>query len=68
MDNNNNQNQRTLGVFPLMMFAVGVTLASGVFSLSGDFAASGASTAGTLLGWLVCGIGMFGLCMAFFKL
>ena len=48
MDNNNN-NQRTLGVFPLMMFAVGVTLASGVFSLSGDFAASGASTAGTLL-------------------
>ena len=67
MDNNNN-NQRTLGVFPLMMFAVGVTLASGVFSLSGDFAASGASTAGTLLGWLVCGIGMFGLCMAFFKL
>ena len=26
MDNNNN-NQRTLGVFPLMMFAVGVTLA-----------------------------------------
>ena len=64
----NNKNERTLGVFPLMMFAVGVTLASGVFSLSGDFAASGASNLATLLGWLVCGIGMFGLCMTFFKL
>ena len=63
-----NKNEKTLGVFPLMMFAVGVTLASGVFSLSGDFAASGASNKATLLGWLVCGIGMFGLCMAFFKL
>ena len=65
---NNNQNERTLGVFPLMMFAVGVTLASGVFSLSGDFAASGASNLATLIGWAICGIGMFGLCMSFFKL
>ncbi len=62
------KNERNLGVLPLMFFAMGVTLASGVFSLSGDFAASGASNAATLLGWVVCGVGMFGLCMAFFKL
>lgn len=60
--------ERTLGVFPLAMFAVGLTLASGVFSLSGDFAKSGAHTLATLIGWAICGIGMFALTMAFFKL
>lgn len=60
--------ERTLGVFPLAMFAVGLTLASGVFSLSGDFAAGGAYTLATLIGWLICGIGMFALTMSFFKL
>ncbi len=62
------QNERNLGVFPLVMFAVGTTLASGVFSLSGDFAAGGAYTLATLIGWAICGIGMFGLTMCFFKL
>lgn len=65
MDNNKD---RTLGVFPLVMFAVGTTLASGVFSLSGDFAANGAHTLATLIGWLICGVGMFALTMCFFKL
>lgn len=60
--------ERTLGVFPLAMFAVGLTLASGVFSLSGDFAKSGAHTLATLIGWAICGVGMFALTMAFFKL
>lgn len=60
--------ERNLGVFPLAMFAVGLTLASGVFSLSGDFAKSGAHTLATLIGWAVCGVGMFALTMAFFKL
>lgn len=60
--------ERNLGVFPLAMFAVGLTLASGVFSLSGDFAKSGAHTLATLIGWAICGVGMFGLTMAFFKL
>lgn len=50
------------------MFAVGLTLASGVFSLSGDFAKSGAHTLATLIGWAICGVGMFALTMAFFKL
>lgn len=60
--------ERNLGIFPLAMFAVGLTLASGVFSLSGDFAKSGAHTLATLIGWAICGVGMFALTMAFFKL
>ena len=60
--------ERNLGVFPLAMFAVGLTLASGVFSLSGDFAKSGAHTLATLIGWAICGVGMFALTMSFFKL
>lgn len=60
--------ERNLGVFPLAMFAVGLTLASGVFSLSGDFAKSGAHTLATLIGWAICGVGMFALTMPFFKL
>ncbi len=64
----NQDNNKPLGVFTLAMFAVGTTLASGVFSLSGDFAAGGAYTLATLIGWAICGIGMFGLTMCFFKL
>ena len=61
-------NEQGLGVAKLALFSVGLTLASGVFSLSGDFAAGGAHTLAVLLGWLVCGIGMLGLTMCFFKL
>lgn len=63
-----NQSQRTLGVVPLTFFAIGTTLASGVFSLSGDFAASGAYTLAVLIGWVICGVGMLGLTMCFFNL
>lgn len=65
--NNNNQEQGA-GVFRLAMFAIGTTLASGVFSLSGDFAAGGAHTLAVLIGWAICGVGMMGLTMCFFKL
>lgn len=60
--------EKTLGILPLAMFAIGTTLASGVYTLSGDFAASGAYTLATLIGWAICGVGMFGLTMCFFKL
>jgi len=65
MDKNHEKN---LGVMQLSFFAIGTTLASGVFSLSGDFAAGGAYTLATLIGWLICGVGMLGLTMCFFKL
>lgn len=64
----NQDNQQGLGTFKLSMFAIGTTLASGVFSLSGDFAAGGAYTLAVLIGWAICGIGMLGLTMCFFKL
>lgn len=63
-----NKNEQGLGVGKLSLFAIGTTLASGVFSLSGDFAAGGAHTLATLIGWLICGVGMMGLTMCFFKL
>lgn len=68
MDNNSLDQTRNLGTIKLTMFAIGTTLASGVFSLSGDFAAGGAHTLAVLIGWLICGIGMLGLCMCFFRL
>ena len=40
----NKSNNQGLGVAKLALFAIGLTLASGVFSLSGDFAAGGAHT------------------------
>ena len=46
--------EKTLGILPLAMFAIGTTLASGVYTLSGDFAASGAYTLATLIGWAIC--------------
>lgn len=63
-----NKNEQGLGVGKLSLFAIGTTLASGVFSLSGDFAAGGAHTLATLIGWLICGVGMMGLTLCFFKL
>lgn len=68
MNDNSSDQTRNLGTIKLTMFAIGTTLASGVFSLSGDFAAGGAHTLAVLIGWLICGIGMLGLCMCFFRL
>ncbi len=63
----NNQNEG-LGLGKITLFAVGATLASGVFSLSGDFAAAGSHTLSVLIGWLICGIGMLTLTLCFFRL
>lgn len=63
-----NENNKSLSAGKLALFAIGTTLASGVFSLSGDFAAAGAHTMAVLIGWVICGVGMLGLTMCFFKL
>lgn len=57
-----------LGVIRLTAFAIGTTLASGVFSISGDMAANGANTGAVMTGWLICGIGMLALMMCFYGL
>lgn len=63
-----NNNEKSLGIFPLVMFSVGCCLASGVFALSGDFASAGAYTLATLIGWLIAGVGMLSLMMSYFRL
>lgn len=63
-----NKQERDLGVVKLTMFVVGLTLASGVFSMAGDFAAVGASTGAMLIGWVICGIGMLSLALVYHRL
>lgn len=57
-----------LGLFKLTCFAVGTTLASGVFSMFSDMAAKGAGTLAVLIGWTITGIGMYALAMCFNRL
>ncbi|MCQ4635616.1 basic amino acid/polyamine antiporter [Anaerovorax odorimutans] len=57
-----------LSCFKLTGIAVGSTIASGAFSLSGDMAAAGAGTAAVLTGWLLCGLGMLALVICFYHL
>lgn len=70
MNSNNNdvKGHGDLGVIRLTAFAIGTTLASGIFSISGDMAANGANTGAVLTGWLICGIGMIALMMCFYGL
>lgn len=70
MSTNNNElkSHGDLGIIRLTAFSIGATLASGVFSISGDMAANGANTAAVLTGWLICGIGMIALMMCFYGL
>lgn len=60
-----NNKEEGLGLGKITMFAVGATLASGVFSLSGDFAASGAYPLAVLIGWGISGLGMLMLTLCF---
>lgn len=60
--------EKKLGLFPLVFFAIGCMLASGVFTLSGDFAAAGAYTLATIIGWGITFIGMIALTMCYYRL
>ena len=62
-----NSNQG-LGLFKLTCFAIGTTLASGVFSMSSDMAAGGAGTYAVLIGWAIAGAGMYAMAMCFNRL
>ena len=57
-----------LGLFKLTCFAMGTTLASGVFSMFSDMARNGSGTLAVLIGWMIAGIGMYGLAMCFNRL
>ena len=62
------ENHQGLGLFKLTCFAIGTTLASGVFSMFSDMARNGAGTLAVLIGWIITGIGMFCLAMCFTRL
>lgn len=52
--------EEKLSLSMLIAIIVGSTIGGGIFSLAGDMARN-ANTGAVLLGWLICGVGMFGL-------
>ena len=64
----NDSNTNSLSFTKLTAMIIGSTIGGGIFTTAGDMAASGAHTGSVLIGWAICGIGMFGLMMCFFGL
>jgi len=60
--------ENKLGFGGLTALIIGSTIGAGIFTTAGDMAANGAHTASVLIGWTICGIGMYSLMMAFFGL
>jgi len=60
--------ENKLGFSGLTAMIIGSTIGAGIFTTAGDMAANGAHTASVLIGWGICGIGMYSLMMAFFGL
>ena len=52
----------------LIAAVITAVIGGGVFTMAGDMAAAGANTGAVLIGWLVCGIGVFCLMMCFYAL
>lgn len=69
MDNNMQQGtDKGLGFTKLVAVIIGSTLGSGIFTVSGDMAASGAHTGAILIGWAIAGVGMLSLMMCYYGL
>lgn len=60
--------EKKLGFGGLTAMIIGSTIGAGIFTTAGDMAANGAHTASVLIGWGICGVGMYSLMMAFFGL
>ena len=60
--------EKQLSFTRLTAMIIGSTIGAGIFTTTGDMAASGAHTGSILIGWAICGIGMLGLMMCFFGL
>lgn len=52
----------------LIAAVITAVIGGGVFTMAGDMAAAGANTGAVLIGWVVCGIGVFSLMMCFYAL
>ena len=66
-------NKQGVGVIMMAAFAIGGTLASGVFYLPGNMAYAGGIEGGVfglgmLIGWIVCGLGIFALVLAYYAM
>ncbi len=59
---------RSLSFTKLTAMIIGSTIGGGIFTTTGDMAALGAHTGSVLIGWGICGVGMFCLMMCFFGL
>ncbi len=69
MDNNMQQGaDKGLGFTKLVAVIIGSTLGSGIFTVTGDMAASGAHTGAILIGWAIAGVGMLALMMSYYGL
>ena len=59
---------QSLSFTKLTAMIIGSTIGGGIFTTAGDMAALGAHTGSVLVGWAICGVGMFCLMMCFFGL
>lgn len=57
--------QKNLGLLALVAMIIGSTIGSGVFTITGDMASNGAHTGAIIIGWIICGIGIFCLLQCF---
>lgn len=64
----NHKGEQTLSFTKLTAMIIGSTIGGGIFTTAGDMAALGAHTGSVLVGWGICGVGMFCLMMCFFGL
>lgn len=53
-----------LGPVRLTTMVVTTCVGAGIFSLAGDLAAGGASTAAVLISWAICFVGVLVMCLA----
>lgn len=61
----NNKSIKEVGLFALVCMIIGSTIGSGVFTITGDMASGGAYTGAIIIGWVICGVGIFCLLQCF---
>ena len=61
-------NQKKIGLLSLIAMIIGSTIGSGVFTITGDMAAAGAYSGAIVVGWAICGLGIYCLLQCFYGL
>ena len=68
MNNEQNKSAGQLGLIALIAMIIGSTIGSGIFTITRDMAAAGAYSGAIVVGWIICGVGIFCLLQCFFGL